>query len=31
MEQAVDFANKAASIAVTRHGAQRGIPYRREL
>lgn len=31
MEQAVDFANKAASIAVTRHGAQRGTPYRREL
>lgn len=28
---AIDFANKASSIAVTRHGAQRGIPSREEL
>ncbi len=28
---AIDFANKASSIAVTRHGAQRGIPSRAEL
>ncbi|MEZ9537838.1 ribokinase [Shewanella sp. 10N.286.51.B8] len=30
-KQAVVFANKAAAIAVTRHGAQSGIPYRTEL
>lgn len=29
--EAVKFANKASAIAVTRHGAQRGIPYRHEL
>lgn len=29
--KAIDFANKAAAIAVTRHGAQRGIPRRSEL
>lgn len=28
---AIDFANKASSIAVTRHGAQRGIPNRDEI
>ncbi|WP_394497339.1 ribokinase [Shewanella sp. ENK2] len=31
MIEAVSFANQASAIAVTRHGAQRGIPYRAEL
>lgn len=31
MKQSIDFANKSAAIAVTRHGAQRGIPKRSEL
>ena len=31
MEQAVRFASKASSIAVTRMGAQASIPYRKEL
>lgn len=31
MEQAVRFASKASSIAVTRMGAQSSIPYRKEL
>lgn len=31
MEEAVRFANKAASISVTRYGAQSSAPYRREM
>lgn len=31
LEKAVEFANKAASISVTRLGAQTSIPYRKEL
>lgn len=31
LEEAVDFANKAASISVTRMGAQASAPYRNEL
>ncbi len=31
MRDAVEFANRAAAIAVTRPGAQRSIPYRHEL
>ncbi|WP_076408388.1 ribokinase [Shewanella sp. UCD-KL12] len=31
MIKAIDFANQSAAIAVTRHGAQRGIPKRSEL
>ncbi|WP_299572871.1 ribokinase [uncultured Shewanella sp.] len=31
IKEAVIFANKASAIAVTRHGAQRGIPYRAEV
>ncbi|WP_350432052.1 ribokinase [Shewanella sp. H8] len=31
IKDAVEFANKASSIAVTRHGAQSSIPYRKEL
>ena len=31
IKDAVVFANKASSIAVTRHGAQSSIPYRNEL
>ena len=29
--EAIDFAQKASAIAVTRHGAQSSVPYRREL
>ncbi|MEH6463757.1 MAG: ribokinase [Shewanella psychromarinicola] len=31
LNEAVKFANKASSLAVTRHGAQSSIPYRNEL
>lgn len=31
LEEAVDFANKAASISVTRMGAQASAPYRKEI
>ena len=31
MEQAMQFAGAAASISVTRSGAQRSIPYRVEV
>lgn len=31
LQEAVIFANKASSIAVTRHGAQSSIPYRDQL
>jgi len=31
IEEAVGFANKAASISVTRLGAQASAPYRNEL
>lgn len=31
LTDAVRFANKAAAIAVTRHGAQAAVPYRHEL
>ncbi|MFN3378488.1 MAG: PfkB family carbohydrate kinase, partial [Runella zeae] len=31
LEEAVIFATKAASIAVTRMGAQASMPYRQEL
>lgn len=31
LEQAVELANKSAALAVTRSGAQAGIPFRREL
>jgi ribokinase len=31
LEQAIDFANKAAAIAVTRMGAQVSAPYRNEI
>ncbi len=31
LEQAIDFANKAASISVTRMGAQASAPYRSEI
>ncbi len=31
LEDAIDFANKAASIAVTRMGAQASAPYRNEI
>lgn len=31
LEEAVDFANKAASISVTRMGAQASAPYRNEI
>ena len=29
--EAIDFAQKAAAISVTRHGAQPSVPYRREI
>jgi len=31
LREAVDFANKAASISVTRMGAQASAPYRNEI
>jgi len=31
LKDAVDFANRAASISVTRMGAQASAPYRKEL
>jgi ribokinase len=31
LEEAVDFANKAASISVTHMGAQASAPYRNEI
>lgn len=31
IEKAIEFANTAASIAVTRMGAQSSVPYRKEL
>lgn len=31
IEKAVEFANAAAAISVTRHGAQNSAPYRREV
>jgi ribokinase len=31
LDEAVDFANKAASISVTRMGAQASAPYRKEI
>ena len=31
VEEAIDFANRAAAISVTRRGAQDSVPYRTEL
>ena len=31
LEEAVDFANRAASISVTRMGAQASAPFRKEI